>query len=306
MPHLLTLSDLSIGTINDILNRAQEIQIQNLYCIQQDIICANLFFEASTRTRFSFEAAEKRLGYHVLNFSDESSSTQKGESLYDTLRTLEEIGVKAAVIRHRQDKYYEDLRGRLSLSIINGGDGCSDHPTQALLDLMTIKQEFSSFKDLTVAIIGDLRHSRVARSDAEVLTRLGAKVLLSGPKEWMNSELPGEYVGIDEAVKTADIVMMLRIQHERHTDGMDLSKEAYHKQYGLTLERERLMKPGSIIMHPAPVNRGVEIADELVEAKRSRIFRQINNGVAVRMAVLEWAVNQTEEAKRHEYTANKR
>ncbi|MFC7392486.1 aspartate carbamoyltransferase catalytic subunit [Scopulibacillus cellulosilyticus] len=306
MPHLLTLSDLSIETINDILNKAQEIQMQNLYREPQPVITANLFFEASTRTRFSFEAAEKRLGYHVLNFSAENSSTQKGESLYDTLRTLEEVGVQAAVIRHKQDKYYEDLRDRLSLSIINGGDGCGDHPTQALLDLMTIKQEFSRFDGLTIAIIGDLRHSRVARSDAEVLTRLGARVLLSGPKAWMNETLPGEYVDIDEAVKTADVVMMLRIQHERHNQGMNLSKEDYHKQYGLTLERERLMKPGSIIMHPAPVNRGVEIADELVEAKRSRIFKQINNGVAVRMSVLEWAVNKNEEAEQYEYVAFKR
>lgn len=295
MPHLLTLSDLSLDDLYAILRRAQTIQQEKLFRESQPVIIANMFFESSTRTRFSFEAAEKRLGYHVLNFSANHSSTQKGESLYDTIRTLEEIGAEAAVIRHCDEGYYKTIGDHVSLSIINAGDGYNHHPTQALLDLLTIQQEFILFQGLTVAIIGDLRHSRVARSNAEILTRLGAKVILSGPLQWQNDQLPGEFLPVDEAINQADVVMMLRIQHERHETTMQLSREDYHEQFGLTPDRANRMKPGSIIMHPGPFNRGVEIASELIECNKSRIFKQVNNGVAVRMAVLEWAVEIKKE-----------
>ncbi|TCP29114.1 aspartate carbamoyltransferase [Scopulibacillus darangshiensis] len=296
MRHFLTLTDLPLDDLFSIIGRAEAIAKDKLYRETQPVIVANMFFEPSTRTRFSFEAAEKRLGYHVLNFSADTSSTRKGESLYDTIRTLEEVGTQAAIIRHPQDAYFEDLKNRVSLALINAGDGCNHHPTQALLDLVTIQQEFILFQGLTVAIIGDLRHSRVARSNAEILTRLGAKVLLSGPQAWRNDNLPGEFRPIDDAISEADVVMMLRIQHERHDETLPLSKEDYHRQFGLTLERAERMKPESIIMHPAPFNRDVEIADELVECSRSRIFKQINNGVAARMAVLEWAIEKNKGA----------
>jgi aspartate carbamoyltransferase catalytic subunit len=184
---------------------------------------------------------------------------------------------------------------KVSIPIINAGDGCGQHPTQCLLDLMTIRQEYGTFSGLKVAIIGDLRHSRVARSNAEVLTKLGATVYLSGPKEWHDESLSyGTYMEIDDAIREADVVMLLRIQFERHGERQSEAARNYHSLYGLTVEREKQMKKESIILHPAPVNRGVEIADELVECERSRIFKQIQNGVYVRMAVLARALHTNE------------
>jgi aspartate carbamoyltransferase catalytic subunit len=296
MSNLLSLENLSLTEIESILDKAQAIKKGELFP-NRDGFVANLFYEPSTRTRFSFEVAEKRLGLQALNVDVNASSVQKGETLYDTLRTLEAIGVEAAVIRHPEDRYYDQLQEGLKLSIINAGDGSGDHPTQTLLDLLTIQEEFYVIQGLTVAIIGDLRHSRVARSNAALLKRMGANVILSGPPEWQNPEFPGTYLPIDEAIGQADVVNMLRIQHERHAVSMGMTTEAYHQAYGLTLERERKMKMGSIIMHPAPINRGVEIDSSLVECERSRIFKQIENGVYVRMAVLNWAINHKGEKR---------
>ncbi|GGE41545.1 aspartate carbamoyltransferase [Pullulanibacillus camelliae] len=290
MTHLLALSELSVQQIEGLLERAQAIQDHGVAPrITEPAFVANLFFEPSTRTRFSFEVAEKRLGFNVLNVEEATSSVQKGETLYDTLRLLEEIGVRAAVIRHFEAGFYKDLRDRLTLSIINAGDGDGHHPSQTLLDLLTMRQEFQQFQGLTVAMIGDLRHSRVARSNAEVLHRLGVKVILTGPKAWQDPSFPGSYVSIDEAVETADVVNLLRIQKERHREMDGFTPEAYHQAYGLTLKRAQAMKPEAIIMHPAPFNRDVEIASELVESKQSRIFKQMHNGVFMRMAIMEWA-----------------
>lgn len=307
MTNLLSLNDLSVDKINGILNRAEQIlemKDQGWFDPNRTLV-ANLFFEPSTRTRFSFETAEKRLGFQVLNFSSKTSSTQKGESLYDTVRTMQAIGARAVVIRHQREGYYRELMHGIDIPVLNAGDGAGDHPTQALLDLLTIQQEFLLFKGLTVAIIGDLRYSRVARSDADVLSRLGCRVLLSGPEEWKNDSLPGEHVPVDEAVRAADAVIMLRIQHERHEQAMRMTTEDYHRRYGLTRERASVMKPGSIIMHPGPVNRGVELDSDLVESDRSRYFKQISNGVAVRMASLEWALHTEKEAKKNERVAEK-
>ncbi|QEO62066.1 aspartate carbamoyltransferase catalytic subunit [Bacillus altitudinis] len=249
---------------------------------------ANLFFEPSTRTRFSFEVAEKKLGMNVLNLDAASTSVQKGETLYDTVKTLESIGVKACVIRDSTDEYYKELIGKVGIPIINAGDGCGQHPTQSLLDLMTIFEEFGGFEGLTVSIHGDIKHSRVARSNAEVLARLGATVLFSGPASFQDEQNPhGTYVEVDEAMKRSDVVMLLRIQHERHSEKM--GNEGYLSTYGLTVDRASKMKERAIIMHPAPVNRGVEIDDSLVESKQSRIFKQMENGVYIRMAVLKRA-----------------
>ncbi|WP_221564143.1 aspartate carbamoyltransferase catalytic subunit [Alkalihalobacillus sp. TS-13] len=297
MNHLLTIEALQTSAIDEILHRAQYYADKDFKGVSQSEprFVANLFYEPSTRTKFSFEVAEKRLGLQVLDFESQFSSVLKGESLYDTVRTLEAIGANAVVIRHPQDHFYEELKD-ITIPILNAGDGCGNHPTQSLLDLLTIRQEFIVLQGLTVAIIGDLRHSRVARSNATLLSKMGAKVIFSGPEQWFDSDLPnGKYVPMDQAVAEADVVMMLRIQHERHKQMMDLSKQEYHNQYGLTIEREKLMKNHSIILHPAPVNRGVEIADELVEGPRSRIFKQMTNGVAIRMAALHWAL-QIEEA----------
>ncbi|MDR7074497.1 aspartate carbamoyltransferase catalytic subunit [Fictibacillus barbaricus] len=296
MNHLLSMNELSLNDIQYILNKATDYIKGRKEHRMQDFMVANLFFEPSTRTKFSFEAAEHRLGIKALNVEGSTSSLQKGETLYDTLRTLEEIGVSAFVIRHPQDRYFDGLAEKVNVPIINAGDGCGNHPTQSLLDLLTIQQEFIVLQGLTVVIVGDILHSRVARSNAEVLRKMGAKVLFSGPKEWFVDEWRKDFIPMDEAVKTADVMMMLRIQHERHTKSMLLPKEEYHQKFGLTVEREQNMKSHSIIMHPAPVNRGVELADELVECQRSRIFKQVQNGVYIRMAVLKWALTTNQEA----------
>ena len=232
--------------------------------------------------------AERKLGLDVFQFETGTSSLLKGETLYDTVKTLEAIGVDIAVIRHEEEAYYKSFLEKLNIRIINAGDGCGQHPTQSLLDLFTIKQEFGGFSGLKVAIIGDLCHSRVAKSNKEALTALGAEVIFSGPKEWYEGDSESkEYYEIDEAVENADVVMLLRIQHERHQSTCSMTAAEYHSKYGLTIEREKRMKKNSIIMHPAPVNRNVEIADELVECEKSRIFKQVENGVYTRMAILK-------------------
>lgn len=306
MNHLLSMNELSIEDIQYILNKAEEFKSGKQDKIFNNKMIANLFFEPSTRTRFSFEAAEHRLGMNPLNVEVNGSSVQKGETLYDTLRTLEEIGVEAFVIRHPEDRYFDGLAEKINVPIINAGDGCGNHPTQSLLDVLTIQQEFIVLQGLTVVIVGDILHSRVARSNAEVLRKMGARVLFSGPEEWFVDEWKEDFIPMDEAVEAADALMMLRIQHERHSNSMLLTKEDYHQQYGLTIEREKRMKPHSIIMHPAPVNRGVEIADELVECERSRIFKQVQNGVFIRMAVLKWALTTNQEAVDHGLLIKKR
>lgn len=296
LKHLLTTNELSVEEINEILADAQQFKEGRTWFPTKKVFAANLFFENSTRTKCSFEIAERRLGIESIPFEVSTSSVAKGETLYDTVKTLEAIGVNTVVIRHSQDRYFEELIGKVNVAVINAGDGCGHHPTQSLLDLLTIKQEYGHFHGLKIAIIGDIRHSRVARSNAAALVKLGAKVVFSGPSEWFDDEFieHGTYEDIDSAIETSDVVMLLRIQHERHSEKGKETAEEYHRAFGLTMEREKRMKPCSIIMHPAPVNRDVEIADSLVECERSRIFKQMENGVYVRMAVLKRAVEQAE------------
>lgn len=295
MNHLLTMCELENEDIFHLLHEANEFLNGKVWTPSKQMFVANLFFEPSTRTKFSFEVAQKKLGLQVLNFETQSSSIQKGETLYDTVKTLESIGTNAVVIRHPEDHYFDQLVNSINIPVINGGDGCGHHPTQCLLDLLTIQQEFLLFQGLNVVIVGDIRHSRVARTNADVLTKLGANVFFSGPKEWIDPSFVDKYVTMEEAINIADVMMMLRIQHERHSFKMMSTKQEYHREFGLTVEREAKMKQHSIIMHPAPINRGVEIADELVECERSRIFKQMENGVAVRMAVLKRALQLKEE-----------
>ncbi len=289
MKNLVSIRDLHKDEILLILMQAQKFAEGEVWTPDEKHYVANLFFEASTRTKISFEMAERKLGLEVIPFDVGSSSVLKGETLYDTVRTLEAIGVNAVVVRHEEDAYYDELVGHIDIPVINAGDGCGQHPTQCLLDLLTIQQEFGTFDGLKIGIVGDIRHSRVARSNAEALRRLGADVKFSGPPEWFEDDFlkSDGFVKIDELVEQVDALMLLRIQHERHQVASSMSKEEYHVRYGLTEERESRMKPGSIIMHPAPVNRDAEIADSLVECERSRIFKQMENGVYVRMAVLK-------------------
>ncbi|MBW8360278.1 MAG: aspartate carbamoyltransferase catalytic subunit [Weeksellaceae bacterium] len=284
---MLTTTDLTVEKINSLLKTAEEFSKGKMLKAKEDIYVSNLFFEDSTRTKTSFDIAERRLGLNVVPFDVTSSSVNKGESLYDTVKTLESLGVNLLVIRHKQDKYYDDLKN-IDIPVINGGDGRGHHPSQTLLDLMTIQQEFGKFKGLKVGIVGDVKHSRVANSNAEALRKLGAKVFFSGPEKWFDEGtiINGTYQSIDDLVREVDVLMLLRIQHERHGEKMKISLESYHKKFGLTKEREKVMKKDAIIMHPAPINRGVEIDSELVECDRSRIFKQMENGVFARMAIL--------------------
>lgn len=307
MANLLTTSELTAEDLAEILLEAQRFSEGMQWKPAEKTFVANLFFEPSTRTKCSFEIAERKLGLDVIPFEVTTSSVVKGETLYDTVRTLESIGVNAAVIRHSKDRYFEELIGRVQIPIINAGDGCGNHPTQSLLDLLTIRQEFGRINGLKIAIIGDIRHSRVARSNADALVRLGAEVVFSGPEEWFDESLleNGRFEEIDSAIRTSDVVMLLRIQHERHAMKGVTSEKDYHLAFGLTEAREKTMKSASIIMHPAPVNRNVEIADSLVECERSRIFKQIQNGVYVRMAVLKKVLEKAEGGKTHVFNHQK-
>ena len=282
--HLTRLSDLTIDEILDILQVANGLAKGETTCSLSGGVVANLFFEPSTRTQYSFLMAEQKLGLNTMDFSAQTSSVQKGETLYDTVKTFEAIGVDAVVIRHPQNNYFDELIGKIDIPILNGGDGSGNHPTQSLLDLLTIYQEYGRFEGLKIAIVGDIAHSRVAHTNIEVMTRLGMDVHLVAPAQFQE---PGyDWEELDEVLEDMDIVMLLRVQHERHDGTMVLTKDEYHQKYGLTVEREKRMKEGAIIMHPAPFNRGVEIADEVVECNRSRIFKQMSNGVFIRMACL--------------------
>ena len=250
----------------------------------------NLFFEASTRTRSSFEIAEKRLSADLLNLAISTSSVSKGESLLDTVRNLEALEADFIVLRHQASGAARFLADRCRASIINAGDGTHEHPTQALLDAFTIRQRKGGFAGLKVAIVGDCAHSRVVRSNLWLLTRMGAEVVLSGPPTLMPAgiEAMGARVvpPLEEAIRGADVVMMLRIQRERQRTLGFPSLREYARFWCLTPERLALAGPEAIIMHPGPVNRGIEIADEVADGSGSVILEQVANGVAVRMAVL--------------------
>lgn len=296
LKHLLTVEGLTDQEVMGLIRRGQDFKAGEQWRPQnRQYFASNLFFENSTRTHKSFDVAERKLGLEVIEFDSSTSSVQKGETLYDTVLTLSALGIDIAVIRHGDENYYDELiqSKTIQCSIVNGGDGSGQHPSQCLLDLMTIYQEFGKFEGLKVAIVGDITHSRVAKSNMQMLKRLGAKVYFSGPRKWYDDsfEVYGHYQPIDELIEEVDVLMLLRVQHERHDGNESFSKEEYHQKYGLTIEREKLMKDSAIIMHPAPVNRDVEIADSLVESLKSRIVEQMTNGVFVRMAILEAILN---------------
>lgn len=282
MRGLLTLHNLSVNKIEQIIDYALKLKggFSKKY---EGKKMATLFFENSTRTQYSFQVAMLNLGIKVISFNAGASSIQKGESLYDTVRTFEALGLDGVVIRSSIDNYFKDLEN-IKMPIFNGGDGSSNHPTQCLLDLMTIYEEFGHFKGLKVCMVGDISHSRVAHSNIDVMTRLGMDVYISGPEEYNDGS--ASYLSFDEAVKTCDVIMMLRVQFERHQEKMHITEEEYFARYGLNHERVNKMKDKAIIMHPAPVNRNIEIADDVVECEKSRIYKQMTNGVYVRMAVI--------------------
>ncbi|MCE7959510.1 MAG: aspartate carbamoyltransferase catalytic subunit, partial [Acidobacteria bacterium ACB2] len=253
-------------------------------------LVANLFFEASTRTRFSFEIAERRLSADSIAFASATSSASKGETLLDTARNLMAMAPDAIVIRHQRSGAPHLLARALPCAVINAGDGTHAHPTQGLLDAFTIRRAKGKLAGLSVAICGDVLHSRVARSNVSLLTKMGAHVTLCGPRTLLPAEV--ERTGarvvtrVEEAVEGADVVMMLRVQKERGGGLGYPSDREYYDVFGLTPARRRLAKRDAIVMHPGPMNRGVEIDSEVADGPDSVILEQVENGVAVRMAVL--------------------
>jgi aspartate carbamoyltransferase catalytic subunit len=301
---LLGIADLSPEEIYQILDTAEAMReigerpIKKVPTLRGKTI-VNLFYEPSTRTRTSFEIAEKRLSADTLNIAVATSSVLKGETLADTAMNIEAMAPDMIVLRHSSSGACHLLARICRSRIINAGDGMHEHPTQALLDAFTIRQHNQYIDKLKVAIVGDLLHSRVLRSNVLLLTKLGADVWLSGPPTLMppGIERLGVHVStsVDEAVADADVIMMLRIQQERMQGAFFPSLREYFNVFGMTAERVRRAKPGVIIMHPGPINRGVEIASEVADGPYSVILEQVANGVAVRMAVLYLLAGGVEE-----------
>lgn len=292
--HLLGLADYSADDIRFILeqtNSFREILDRPVPKIPtlRDKTIVNLFYENSTRTRISFELAQKRMGADVLNFTASSSSTKKGESLKDTIKNIESMKIDMVVVRHESPGAAHFLARIVDANIINAGDGAHEHPTQALLDMFSMKQRLGRIKGLKVAIIGDILHSRVVRSNIIGLTRLGAEVVLCGPKTFMpvfveDLDVKVTY-NLEEALAWCDVAMALRIQLERQEQGLFPSVREYHERFGIKMEHlERY--PNFVIMHPGPINRGVEMESEVADCDRAIILNQVTNGLAVRMAVL--------------------
>lgn len=284
MKNLYSLKQLTNEEIMDLISDAIKFRNNELDFNLNGKIIANCFFEPSTRTQYSFNTAQLKLGAQVITFNPESSSLNKGETFYDTIKTFESFGIDGIVIRHKQNRYYDELKN-INCVIINAGDGTGDHPSQNLLDLLTIYDEFHKFEGLKIMICGDIAHSRVAHGSVEIMKRLGMECYISGPKEFMDCTAP--YIDFIEGLKTCDIVMMLRIQRERDAKLESLTDAMYLEKYGLDMNKVKMMKEKAIIMHPAPFNRNVEIAADVVECSKSRIFKQINNGVYARCAILK-------------------
>jgi len=300
MQHLLGIEDLSADDIRDILDRAD-------YYAQahengkwdhnklDDKIVITLFFEPSTRTLISFDIAAKRLGASVVNWQVENSAMRKDESFLDTILTLNQMRPDAIIIRHVEFGAPNFVATRVDCPVINGGDSWREHPTQALLDALTMQREIGKLEDLTVAICGDVAHSRVANSNAILLKKMGANVRIVAPEFLMPEKFPVEgletFTTLEEGLPGADAVMLLRIQKERMEAGQIPDDAAYHNEFGLTLERLNLAGPKAFVMHPGPMNRGVEISDDLAEdPERSLIAKQVANGIPTRMAVLDMLI----------------
>ena len=282
MRNFLTLDDLSEKEILKLVKDALLFKKNEIECDLKGKIIANMFFESSTRTQYSFNTAEEKLGMKVITFNPATSSLNKGESFYDTVKTFESFGIDGMVIRHTNNEYYKELKNIKSV-LINAGDGTGNHPSQSLLDLVTIYEQFNKFENLNIAIVGDILHSRVAHGNLKVMERLGMNTYISGPKEFMDNS--SKFIPFKDAISEMDIIMLLRIQRERNAV-KSMSDSEYLENYGLTMDKVNAMKKDAIIMHPAPFNRNVEIADDVVECPKSKIFTQMNNGVYARCSIL--------------------
>jgi len=296
--HLLGIRELTPGEITHLLDTAEQFrdvsrrEIKKVPALRGRTVI-NLFFEASTRTRTSFEIAAKRLSADAVNISVSTSSVSKGETLLDTARNLQAMSPDCIVLRHSMAGAPYHLAKICNAAIVNAGDGAHEHPTQALLDALTIRERKGKIEGLKVAIIGDILHSRVARSNIHLLTKMGASVCIAGP----GTLIPPEFVelvaeglkierSVTEAVEGADVIMILRIQRERQDSAFFPSLREYAVHYGLKAEHLQRAAPNAIVMHPGPMNRGIELSSELADGAQSLILDQVTNGVAVRMAVL--------------------
>ncbi len=295
MKDLLTIDQLGADGINEIMKAADSFAevcqrpVPKVPALRGRTV-ASMFFEDSTRTRTSFETAARRLSADTLNFSAASSSVNKGESLRDTVETIEAMGVDAIIVRHRSSGAPQQIAKWASASVINAGDGWHAHPTQALLDVYTIRQEGRSFEGLRIAIVGDIRHSRVARSNIEAFSALGAEVTVVAPPTLLPPHVDalGAKVShdIDAVLAETDVLYLLRMQRERMDQALVPSLGEYHRAFGLTPNRASRLADNALIMHPGPMNRGVEISPEVTDDPRVRVLNQVTNGVIVRMAVL--------------------
>jgi len=293
--HILGLEELSSEEIKFILDTAESMKEVSERDVKKvpalkGVTVVNLFFEPSTRTRASFEIAEKRLSADVLNFTPSESSVVKGETLLDTARNLEAMGASVIVIRHSMSGAPWLLARELQSSIINAGDGSHEHPSQALLDLFTVREIKKEIAGLKVVIVGDISHSRVARSNVWGLVKLGAEVRIVGPPTMIPRDIEKTdvkvYYNLDSALEGVDVVVMLRIQKERQESGLFPSLREYSRFYGLTRDRIKLAKEDVVVMHPGPINRGIELSSEVADDVHSVILNQVSNGIAVRMAML--------------------
>jgi aspartate carbamoyltransferase catalytic subunit len=296
--HLLSTHDLSIDEIVQLLELADHMAEINSRAVPKvpalrGKTIASVFFEDSTRTRLSFETAAKRLSAEVMTFSASTSSVNKGESLRDTIETLTAMGVHAFVVRHKSSGVPKQITQWTNAAVVNAGDGWHQHPTQAMLDAYTITRNFGDKESMagrTIAIVGDIKHSRVARSNVDVFTRMGANVVLVAPDALLPSSIEGWNVStassIDEVVGHVDVLYMLRMQRERMDESLVISLKEYTDLYALTEKRAARLAPHALLMHPGPINRGVEMQVDPSEVPGSRILQQVANGISVRMAVL--------------------
>ncbi len=293
--HLLGLRGVCESDLRIILNTASSFRelldrpVKKVPALR-GVTIVNLFFENSTRTRLSFELAEKRLTADAVNFSSSNSSLKKGESLLDTVRNIEAMKIDLVVVRHKGTGVPKYLAENTSATIVNAGDGCNEHPTQALLDILSMEQKIGSVKGKRICIIGDVLHSRVVRSNIHALNTLGAEVVLYGPPTLMPNDLTLLPVTIaktlEEAIVGSDVIMTLRLQKERQAAGLLASDREYRDAYGITKERLEKWNPKAWVMHPGPVNRNIELDSAVADGPKSIILDQVTNGVAVRMAVL--------------------
>jgi len=296
--HFLSIRDIPIDLLTEILDRAENFNpangkaIKNVPLLRGKTV-ANLFFEPSTRTRTTFELAAKRLSADVINVDIESSATKKGESLSDTLRTLEAMRADIFVVRHPESgaaHFITSLVGD-KVSVINAGDGRHEHPTQAMVDIFTIRRKKPNLEELVVSIVGDISHSRVARSEILALKTLGIpEIRVVGPKTLIPSEIDKlgvkAFFCLEQGIKDADVVIALRLQRERMQSALLPSEKEYYRTFGLTMEKMKLAKADAIIMHPGPINRGIEIESAVADGKQSAILEQVSNGIAIRMAIM--------------------